>query len=113
MLKDKNIIIIGGDKRFSYLFDMLKDRAKNCVIMNTDTEIFVSEYFIKEFDVVILPLPVTKDGIYINSCNGNFRMTIKSVVEQPENLNEYKKVLESRIPDNSVARRQFMECIRL
>lgn len=81
VLKDKNIIMIGGDKRFSCLFDMLKVRVKNCVILNTDTEVFVSEYFLKEFDVVILPLPVTKDGIYINSSNEAFRMSLKSVIE--------------------------------
>ena len=80
MLKDQNIIIIGGDKRFNYLFKILKSKAKNCVILNTDTEVFVSDEFIENFDVVILPLPVTRDGEYINSSNKNFRLSIYSVL---------------------------------
>lgn len=81
MLKDKNVVIIGGDKRFQLLFEKMKTKAENCVILNTDTEVFVSESFLKGFDIVVLPLPVTRDGIYINSSNEKFRMTINSVIE--------------------------------
>ena len=80
MLKDKNIIIIGGDNRFRFLFEKIKNKAKNCVVLNTDTEVFVSEDFINEFDIIILPLPVTRDGIYINSSNTKFRLPLTSVL---------------------------------
>lgn len=81
MFKDKKVVIIGGDKRFSYLFERLKKEADDCVMFNTNTEVFVSDSFLKLFDVIILPLPVTKDGVYINSMNKDFFMPLKALEE--------------------------------
>lgn len=85
MLKNKNILIIGGDKRFRCLFEMFKNKSRNCVILNTQTEVFVSKEFLKDFDIIVLPLPVTRDGMFINSDDRCFRLPLLSVINNLKN----------------------------
>lgn len=66
MMYYKSILICGGDKRQRYMYEYMREKG-----LDVDTfGLFYNdlEYIedIKNYDVVILPLPVTKDGIYLN-----------------------------------------------
>ncbi len=62
----KKIIIIGGDKRFTYLQKMLE--AHFDVIPFTDKDLIIHLYKnIEDSDVVLLPYPITFDGNTVNA----------------------------------------------
>lgn len=67
MIYSKSILVCGGDKRQKYMYEYMKEKG-------FDVSTFALFYNdisdigdIKKFDVVIFPVPVTKDGIYLNS----------------------------------------------
>lgn len=64
---NKSIVICGGDKRQKYMYEIMCN-------MGLDVSSFALFYDdikdaedIRKFDVVIFPVPVTKDGVYLNS----------------------------------------------
>lgn len=67
MKTNKNIVVVGGDNRQKILFEELKHKKKNCSMLYTSLEYDSLEKVITSADVVILPLPVTKDGIRVYS----------------------------------------------
>lgn len=66
------ILVMGGDKRFIYLSRILKEKgcSVRCFCTGTDEGICDMNLFekeVKEADVIILPIPYTKDGITVNT----------------------------------------------
>jgi len=67
-----NVLVIGGDKRFLYLSRILEE--KDCHVRNFGIDAKKEEYDMESFedevkraDVIILPIPYTKDGITVNT----------------------------------------------
>lgn len=60
-------VILGGDARFDTVYEQLCRTGADCVRGKTDSEELRNE--IRNADCVILPLPVTRDGVRIFSDN--------------------------------------------
>ena len=66
------VLVMGGDKRFLYLSQILKE--KGCAVKTFGTDGAHGTYDMNSFeeevkgaDVIILPIPYTKDGITVNT----------------------------------------------
>lgn len=70
-MNNKSIVICGGDKRQKYMYEYMKEKGLNVNTFAIEAEEDV--YMLKKYDVVILPVPVTKDGIHLNG-KYNIRM---------------------------------------
>lgn len=68
MMKKIKIAIFGGDKRQEYLAQMLSKKfdTTSFYVVDNDTN-FGDLHSKTNFDVYILPIPVTKDGVHINT----------------------------------------------
>lgn len=63
----KSILICGGDQRQKYMYRYMVDKGLNVSTFALDgnDENVIDD--IKKYDIVILPVPVTKDGVHLNS----------------------------------------------
>ena len=77
MSENFEILIVGGDKRMQMLGAILTVRGHYCIRENKDCNIALS--LIDKAKVVVLPLPVTKDGVNIFSDNIDFKLSLKDV----------------------------------
>ncbi len=86
------IAIIGGDKRFLYLAEMLADTNKECAVFGLD-EIAGEHSFTKcsclcdalrASDAVLLPYPMMKDERYINAPYSKQDIPIKDIISLAE-----------------------------
>ena len=68
-MKDKTFLILGGDNRSLYLGEYLENQGfKVCYYAFNHTECYVSlEEAMNSSDVIILPLPFTKDRFTLNT----------------------------------------------
>ncbi len=79
---NKTFCVIGGDMRFNRLVNKLASNGNLVYALGLSNDIEVSEYVrmeslanaLKIADVVILPLPVTNDGVFLNA-KGNILLT--------------------------------------
>lgn len=60
----KSIVICGGDKRQRYMYELMREKGLNVSTFALEHEESVKK--LRNFDVVILPVPVTKDGVHLN-----------------------------------------------
>lgn len=67
--KNKSILIIGGDDRQKQIYNSLNQTGKNCARLYSSLDFEKADEAIKNADIVILPLPVTKDKKYIYTSN--------------------------------------------
>ncbi len=93
MSENKTFCVIGGDVRFNRLVNALASNGNLVYALGLEDSIDVSEYVrleglsktLKIADVVILPLPVSYDGVFVNA-KGNillsdvFRLVPKNAV---------------------------------
>lgn len=67
MIYNKSIVICGGDSRQKFMYECMKEKG----LKVSSFALFYNDLNdvedIKKFDVVILPVPVTRDGVYLNS----------------------------------------------
>ena len=63
----KNILICGGDKRQKYMYRQMLADGLNVKSYAIGEENSVSADDIKDFDVIIFPVPVSRDGISLNA----------------------------------------------
>lgn len=75
----KSILICGGDKRQRYLYKMMKNDGLNVKTYALSEEDFVRTEDINKFDVVILPLPVSLDGINLNAPCMDYEIKIDDI----------------------------------
>ena len=68
-MKDKTFLILGGDNRFLYLGEYLENQGfKVCYYAFNNTECYNSlEEAIGSCDVIVLPLPFTRDRFTLNA----------------------------------------------
>ncbi len=78
-----NIIIFGGDKRQEELFKIFLKKGLKC------RRIFSSEndYKIDTEDIVILPLPISKDGINVYSSDDTFKIKTDTIIRNLDSTN--------------------------
>ncbi len=76
-MENKKIMIIGGDKRFEYVEQYLSEKGFEVSPCRSETEL-LSEA--ENSKTVILPLPVTRDGVYINMKSANPQMSLKTFI---------------------------------
>ena len=77
----KNILICGGDKRQVYMAKLMKSRGVkvSTFALNKENEITLSD--INKFDVVILPVPVSKDGIHLNAPFVSYKIKLEDILK--------------------------------
>ncbi len=80
----ESIIIVGGDKRQSYLKDIFIRKGYICEHVNAEEEADILEQ-IESFDAVLLPVPLSKDKEHIYSDNESFSVKIKDVISKMNN----------------------------
>ncbi len=78
-----NIIIIGGDKRQSELNKILSAGGLNSRHINSSD----AEIKIKTGDIIILPVPLSKDKENIYSSDSGFNIKIKDVLNKTDETN--------------------------
>ncbi len=82
----KKIAVIGGDMRQIYLVDMLKKEGFEVKFYGFDKTDKKGEKNLDEAmqgaEAVILPLPVTQDGIYINAPLNEKKITVNEIAEK-------------------------------
>lgn len=66
MMYYKSILICGGDKRQKYLYEYMKEKGLDVGSFGLFYNDLQDIDDIKKYDVVILPIPVTRDGVYLN-----------------------------------------------
>ncbi len=67
MIYYKSILICGGDRRQKYMYEYMKEKGINVNTFALFYDDLNDIQDIKKYDVIILPIPVTRDGIYLNS----------------------------------------------
>lgn len=81
-MTNKIFACFGGDTRQSLLIQMLKKEGKEVVsfsVPNVSDTLSDYKKIISLSDVIILPLPLTRDGITVNGCSNE--ITINKVLE--------------------------------
>jgi len=76
-MENKRIIILGGDKRFEYVEQYLSEKGFEVSPCRSETEL-LSEA--ENSKTVVLPLPVTRDGIYINMKSADPQISLKTLI---------------------------------
>lgn len=77
MEKNKSIVIVGGDDRQKQIYNKLIKQGKSCCCLYSSLDFERKEEMLKGADIVLLPLPVTKDKEYIYTSNVK-RISIES-----------------------------------
>ena len=83
MKKEKSVLIIGGDKRQRKLKKYLSDDGYTVTHIEKEEECLPSLF--KENKIIFLPIPVSKDRVYIYSDNKESRLRVTDVTEQIDN----------------------------
>ena len=80
-MKNRKIVILGGDNRQRHLAEMLKNEFKEVNNINSgDEECALSE--ISKADILILPIPVSKVKDLIYTDNSEFAISKKKVLQK-------------------------------
>lgn len=80
----KKTIVIGGDERQKELYSLLKAEGKSCAAIFEKSEL-QNNLPLSDFDVMILPLPCSKDGKTVFSAENKLKLELSSVVEGVKN----------------------------
>lgn len=83
MKKDKSVLIIGGDKRQRILSKLLSEDGYNLTHVNENTENI--DDAISSYDIIFLPLPISKDRVHIYSDAGDFKLQLVDVAKVVKN----------------------------
>ncbi|MBR5518312.1 MAG: NAD(P)-binding domain-containing protein [Clostridia bacterium] len=78
MIYSKSIVICGGDNRQRYMYEFMKQKGLDVSTFALDSE--DNPEALKKYDVIILPVPVTKDGVHLNGPYGIKLDDIKDVI---------------------------------
>ena len=91
-MRDKTILIVGGDKRQQELFKILKEHYKNIFTYG----LYEKESLPLKNDIIILPIPVTNDGIYINAPLTTRKISLEEISRY---VDSKTKVFGGKMPD--------------
>ncbi len=90
----QSILIIGGDRRQKFLKGYFTEKGFFCRHINSQTE-NTNHDRIGQYDTVMLPIPVTKDGEHIYSYNDILLLSLETVAE---NIRKGQKVIGGNFP---------------
>ncbi len=76
-MENKKIIILGGDKRFEYVKKDLSDSGYSVCPCESGEELLSERDHGK---TIVLPLPVTRDGVYINMKSANPQISLEALI---------------------------------
>lgn len=102
-----NIIIIGGDKRQKELLNILSKQGYRCRYINSN-ERFENEVKIGTGDIIILPVPLSKDGEVVYSSDSNLKIKIKDVFTRIDSSNfifggNISKAVEAYLTEKNIS----------
>ncbi|MGN0115507.1 MAG: dipicolinate synthase subunit DpsA [Acutalibacteraceae bacterium] len=97
------LCLIGGDKRMVLLPRFL---TGNCITASTGNEQYSDIYsylakIIKQCDAIILPVPLTRDGLTINSQSISAKIEISKLIDM---CSDNKPILGGCVPDEIMRR---------
>lgn len=75
----KKILICGGDKRQKYMYEIMKDKGLDVNAFGLGDESVVTLSDLNKFDVIILPVPVSKDGVNLNAPLVNYQVKLEDI----------------------------------
>ncbi len=75
-------IIIGGDKRQSLLYKSLKEKGLNVKIIYNGEDVAGDLDLIKKGDVIILPVPISRDGSTLFAPNFHTKIEISEIAKR-------------------------------
>lgn len=78
----KSILICGGDKRQKCMYRQMLAEGLNVKTCALGCEVSVNEESIGEFDVVILPMPVSVDGINLNAPLVDYSISLDNILHR-------------------------------
>ena len=83
-MNDYSYLLIGGDKRQGYLYDILKSKGKKVekIFFNDTENLNEALDMINRYDVVVLPIPSTIDGSTLFAPNFNKSIQLISIIEK-------------------------------
>ena len=83
-MKDLHYLLIGGDKRQEYLYNIFKNKNIKVEKIFLDNSENQSEAYkkISDSEVIILPIPLTKDGENLFAPNFDQKVALTSVIEK-------------------------------
>lgn len=80
MLLSKNILILGGDLRQNRIHEILISKDYTCTYINDNSLSENANKKIPLYDVVILPVPVSHDGVYLYSNNKEVKIELDLII---------------------------------
>ena len=72
----RNILILGGDERQKIVYKELKNKGFNCSYFYDNFDLSKIKYY----EIIALPVPLSKDGEYIFSDNSDFKVAIRDLI---------------------------------
>ncbi len=75
----KKILICGGDKRQRYMYEIMNDKGLDVktFALGDGSEITLKD--LSDFDVIILPVPVSKDGVNLNAPLVDYKVKLEDI----------------------------------
>lgn len=75
----KSILICGGDKRQRFMYEFMRGNgiSVRSFALNEDNEVTLGD--INRFDIIVLPVPVSKDNIYLNAPLVDYKIKIEDI----------------------------------
>lgn len=80
MNETKKLLIIAGDKRQKKLYDILTEKGRKCESVFEAKDVPKAEQLTASADIIILPLPVTKDKVNVYSENKELVLPIEAIL---------------------------------
>lgn len=76
----KSILICGGDSRQKHMYKFMLDKGLDVSTYALDVDSKVTINDLGKFDVIILPVPVSKDGIHLNAPLVNCKLKLEDIM---------------------------------
>ena len=83
-MNDRSYLLIGGDTRQEYLYTILKSKNANVekIFLNETENLNESSKKISHSNIIVLPIPTTKDGLTLFSPNYKKKVTLDFITEK-------------------------------
>ncbi len=75
-LSYKKIAVIGGDKRLFYLAEELRNDGFSVTVFGNEGGMASIDGALENAEAVVLPFPVSPDGVYLNAHNDDIRLSL-------------------------------------
>ncbi|MCM1363852.1 MAG: hypothetical protein NC122_08405 [Faecalibacterium sp.] len=82
MCDSKNILILGGDERQKQLYSIIKETENTCKHVYDMIQTTELNESIDSANIIILPLPITKNGTDIYSDSNDFKIPLEDIFER-------------------------------